>query len=292
MMLGLHTAIIMPFKKDKIDYNSLDKIISFQCQNGADGIILHGTTGEAPTITMEEFINSSHYVLEKWSQKLKITIGISQNSTADVLIKQNALKLRPYAFLVTPPSYSKPTQEGIFRHFDAVSKNTDIPIVVYNVPSRTVTDVLPETLKRIVDNSQNVIAIKDATGNFIRFSQEQFALQNNKNFTFLTGDDGTSIHFLLSGGHGIISVISNILPNLVKKIIELINQSRREEAFDIYFKMFNLINLLFVETNPVPVKYVMHKMGFCNLEYRLPMCEPSAKLMHEIDAELKKLNIV
>lgn len=292
MLGGLHTAIIMPFRKGEIDYESLDKIISFQYKNGTDGIILHGTTGEAPTITIEEFVESSHYVLEKWADKLKITIGISQNSTADVLKKQEALKLQPHAFLVTPPSYSKPTQEGIFRHFEAVSKNTNTPVVVYNVPSRTVSDVLPETLKRIVENLKNVVSVKDATGSFIRLSQEQFALRDNKNFTFLTGDDGTALHFLLSGGHGIISVASNIIPGTVKKMIELVNQNRKEEAFEVYFQMFNLINLLFVETNPTPVKYAMHKMGFCDLEYRLPMCEPTAKLMQDIDTELKKLNII
>ncbi|MDA0617494.1 MAG: 4-hydroxy-tetrahydrodipicolinate synthase [Proteobacteria bacterium] len=289
---GLYTAIITPFSNGKIDYHQLDKIIAFQHENGADGIVLHGTTGEAPTITFDEFVESSHYVLEKWASKLKIIIGISQNSTADILQKQNALKLQPYAFLVTPPSYSKPTQEGIYRHFEAVAKNTSVPIIVYNVPGRTVADVLPETLQRIVETLPNIIAIKDATGSFVRFSQEQFAMKSHKFFFFLTGDDGTSLHFLLSGGHGIVSVVSNIVPSSVKKMITLAQANKKDEAFAVYFEMFNLINLLFVESNPMPVKYAMHKMGLCELEYRLPMCKPSSKLMQEIDAELKKLNII
>ncbi len=289
---GLYTAIITPFSNGKINCVHLDKIISFQYENGADGIILHGTTGEAPTITFDEFVESSHYVLEKWTDKLKVIIGISQNSTADILQKQDALKLQPYAFLVTPPAYSKPTQEGIYRHFEAVAKNTSVPIIVYNVPGRTVSDVMPETLQRIVENLPNIVAIKDATGSFIRFSQEQFALQQHQNFSFLTGDDGTSLHFLLSGGHGVVSVVSNIIPKAVKKMIILAQENKRSEAFEVYFKIHHLINLLFVEANPMPVKYAMYKMGLCDLEYRLPMCEPSLKLTQEIDAELKKLDII
>jgi 4-hydroxy-tetrahydrodipicolinate synthase len=293
MIKGLHTAIIMPFTSGKIDYKKLEDIISFQRNNGVDGVILHGTTGEAPTITHEEFVESSNIVLENWSQKLHITIGISQNSTADVLKKQDSLKKKPHAFLVTPPSYSKPTQEGIFQHFEALSKNTTTPIIVYNVPGRTISDVMPNTLKRIVDNCQNVVGIKDATGSFPRFSEEQFALKDcGRNFSFLTGDDGTSIHFLLSGGHGIISVVSNILPETVKKMVNLIENNQKQEAFEVYFRIFNLIRLLFVESNPIPVKYAMYKMGFCNLEYRLPMCIPSKDLMQEIDTELKKLNLI
>jgi 4-hydroxy-tetrahydrodipicolinate synthase len=293
MIKGLHTAIIMPFANGKIDYKKLEDIILFQYNNGVDGIILHGTTGEAPTVTHEEFVESTNIILENWSQKLHITVGISQNSTADVLKKQDSLKKQPHAFLVTPPSYSKPTQEGIFLHFDALAKNTTTPIIVYNVPGRTISDVLPDTLKRIVDSCSNVIGIKDATGSFPRFSEEQFALKDSRrNFSFLTGDDGTSIHFLLSGGNGIVSVVSNILPETVKKMINLVENNQRQEAFEVYFGIFNLIRLLFVESNPIPVKYAMYKMGFCNLEYRLPMCKPNKNLMQDIDVELKKLNLI
>lgn len=293
MMHGLHTAIVMPFSNNTIDYQNLEKILDFQYQSGVDGVVLHGTTGEAPAISHHEFIESSHFVLKNWGKKLKITIGVSQNSTDDVLKKQDSLKDTPYAFLVTPPSYSKPSQEGIFQHFQKVACNTSAPIVVYNVPGRTISDVLPSTLKRIVESCNNVIAIKDATGSFSRFSEEQFALKDlNREFSFLTGDDGTALHFLLSGGNGIISVLSNFMPKDVLKMIDLAKKGMRNEAFALHFKFFDMINLLFAESNPMPVKYVMHKMGFCNLEYRLPMCEPSGNLMEKIDSELKKLSLV
>lgn len=292
MVLGLHTAIVMPFLNGKIDYKNLEKIIDFQHKSGVDGIVLNGTTGEAPTITDNEFVESANYVLEKWADKLHITIGISSNSAADLVKKESVLQIKPHAFLVTPPSYSKPSQEGIYRHFEALAKNTDVPIIVYNVPSRTVSDVLPETLKKLTENFKNIVGIKDATGSFPRFVAEQFLLKHNKNFSFLTGDDPTSLHFLLSGGHGIVSVVSNIVPNLVKKMIDLTLQNKKDEAFDILFKLFNITRLMFVETNPMPVKYAMYRMGFCSLEYRLPMCEPSKNLCLEIDEELKKLNLI
>lgn len=292
-MSEVHTALIMPFINGKIDYTNLEKLISFQHENGVDGIILHGTTGEAPTITHEEFVESSHQVLEKWKGKLHITIGISQGSTAEVLHKQNSLKIQPDFFLVTPPAYSKPSQEGIFRHFQAISQNSKTPIILYNVPGRTISDVQPQTLLRIATECENVVAIKDATGSFSRFSDQQFALRDfPREFKFFTGDDQTTPHFLLSGGNGVVSVVSNIIPREFKEIVELAGNGNVVECMPKYLKYFNLIRLLFVESNPMPVKYVMHKMGFCELEFRLPMCEPSAGLMNEIDAELVKLDLI
>jgi 4-hydroxy-tetrahydrodipicolinate synthase len=292
-MSEVHTALIMPFKNGKIDYANLEKLISFQHENGVDGIILHGTTGEAPTITHEEFVESSHQVLEKWKGKLHITIGISQGSTAEVLHKQNSLKIQPNFFLVTPPAYSKPSQEGIFRHFQAISQNSKTPIILYNVPGRTISDVQPQTLLRIASSCKNVVAIKDATGSFTRFSDQQFALRDfPREFKFFTGDDQTTPHFLLSGGNGVVSVVSNIIPSEFKEIVELAGNGHLAECMPKYLKYFNLIRLLFVESSPMPVKYVMHKMGFCELEFRLPMCEPSSNLMNEIDAELVKLGLI
>ncbi len=289
----LHTALVMPFKDGKIDYTNLDKLISFQHENGVDGIVLHGTTGEAPAVTHEEFVESSHRILEKWKGKLQITIGISQGSTADVLHKQNSLQIQPDFFLVTPPAYSKPTQEGIFRHFEAISKNSKTPIILYNVPGRTIADVQPHTLLRIASACKNIVAIKDATGSFARFSDQQFAFHNFESpFKFFTGDDQTTPHFILSGGNGVVSVVSNIIPREFKEIVELAGKGNLKDCMTKYMPYFNLIRLIFVESNPIPAKYVMHKMGFCELEYRLPMCEPSASLMKEIDAELANLGLV
>ena len=289
----LHTAIIMPFKNGKIDYISLEKIIEFQHKNGVDGIVLHGTTGEAPTITHSEFVESSHIVLEKWKKKMQITIGISQGSTADVIEKQNSLKIQPHFFLVTPPAYSKPSQEGIFQHFQAISKNSQVPIIVYNVPGRTISDIQPQTLLRIATEFQNVVAIKDATGSFSRFSEEQFAFHKfNRPFKFFTGDDQTMPHFLLSGGNGVISVVSNIFPKETKQLLQYCETFELKHLMEGYFKLFNLIRLLFKESNPMPVKYIMHKIGFCELEYRLPMCKPSNNLMAEIDEELIKIGLI
>ncbi len=291
--MELHTAIIMPFKDGKIDYTNLDRIIEFQYKNDIDGIILHGTTGESPTITHEEFIQSSEVVLQKWKGKLLITIGISQNSTSDVLLKQNSLKIQPDFFLVTPPSYSKPSQEGIFQHFKVIAHNSKVPILIYNVPSRTVADIQPQTLLRIASELPNIAGMKDATGSFARFSEEQYTFKNfRKPFLFLTGDDQTTPHFLMSGGHGVISVLSNIIPKEVKIICNLSATQSVILAFEHYMPFFNLIRLLFTESNPMPVKYVMYKMGFCELEYRLPMCTPSVELMKEIDEELLILGLI
>ncbi len=289
----VHTAIIMPFKDGKIDYTNLEKLISFQYENGVDGVILHGTTGEAPTVTHEEFVESAHRVLKNWKGKIQITIGISQGSTAEVLVKQNALEVQPDFFLVTPPAYSKPSQEGIFRHFQTISTNSKTPIILYNVPGRTIADVQPQTLLRIATECKNIVAIKDATGSFARLSDEQFAFRNfSSSFKFFTGDDQTTPHFVLSGGNGVVSVVSNIIPREFKTIVSLAESGDLKECMAKYLKYFNLIRLLFVESNPMPIKYAMHKLGFCELEYRLPICEPSATLMQEIDDELTNLGLL
>lgn len=290
---GVHTALIMPFKDGKIDYRNLEKLIESQHKSGIDGIVIHGTTGEAPTITDSEFAESCKFVLENWRSKLFITIGVSKNSTAEVLRKIDLLKDAPGAFLITPPAYSKPSQEGIFGHFEAICKHTNIPIILYNVPGRTISDIMPATLSKLVCSFNNIIAIKDATGSLARMSEEQYALHNvNKTIALLTGDDQTIPHFLLSGGNGVISVVSNCVPTEVKQMVNFLLNNKRNDAFAIYFKIFNLTRLLFTESNPMPAKYAMHKMGFCDLEYRLPMCKPSTNLMAEIDAELKILGLI
>jgi 4-hydroxy-tetrahydrodipicolinate synthase len=283
----------MPFKNGEIDYESLEKIIDFQHKNGVDGIILHGTTGEAPAIKREEFIESSELILKNWATKLNITIGVSKLATDDVLQTIDLLKTKPHNFLITPPAYSKPTQDGIFYHFEAIAKHTNVPIVLYNVPGRTISDIMPKTLEKLVNQFANIVGIKDATGSLARMSEEQFVLRNTqRNFAMLTGDDQTTPHFILSGGDGVISVISNCLPKEMVQMVKFLREGKKQEAFKIYFKMFNLIRLIFVESNPIPIKYVMHKMGYCELEYRLPMCKPSASLMAEIDNELKVLNLL
>ena len=294
---GTHTALVMPFKNGKIDYENLEKLIDFQHKNGVDGIILHGTTGEAPTVLDEEFVESSDFVLKNWANKMSITIGVSKISTAEVLKTIDSIKTKPHAFLITPPAYVKPTQDGIFYHFEAIANHTNTPIILYNVPGRTISDILPKTMLKLVEKFEHIVGMKDATGSLSRMSEEQFALWNVKhglkrNFAMLTGDDQTTPHFVLSGGDGVISVVSNCLPGETSQMVKLLRDGKRSEAFEIYFKMFNLIRLLFVEANPMPIKYVMHKMGFCNLEYRLPMCRPSEVLLKEIDDELKILGLV
>ncbi|MFT4968136.1 MAG: 4-hydroxy-tetrahydrodipicolinate synthase [Candidatus Deianiraeaceae bacterium] len=294
MITGVHTAIIMPFSSGKIDYDKLDQILTFQNNNGIDGIVLHGTTGESPTIMHEEFIESTNYVVKNWAERLHITVGVSNNSTDVVLKNCDRLTLQPHAFLVTPPSYSKPTQEGVFQHFKAIAQNTQVPIIAYNVPARTASDILPDTLLRMADELPNIVAIKDATSSFARLAQEQYLLRNIKrDFSLLTGDDITALHFLLSGGNGIISVVSNIVPAIVLKMLNLSSHgSNVKEAYDVYFQIYNLINLLFIESNPMPVKYAMYRMGLCKLEYRLPMCDPSKELMYNIDKELERLHLI
>lgn len=290
---GVHTALIMPFKDNKIDYHQLEKLVEFQYQNSIDGIVVHGTTGEAPTMTDSEFVESCNFILQNWQKKLHITIGVSKNSTADVLRKIDLLQHAPDALLITPPAYSKPTQEGILRHFEAICKHTKIPVILYNVPGRTVSDIMPQTFANLVSGFDNIVAIKDATGSLARMSEEQYVLRNIKRpFAMITGDDQITPHFMLSGGDGVISVISNCLPRETKQMVTLLLACEKEKAYAIYFKMFNLIRLLFVESNPIPIKYIMYKMGFCDLEYRLPMCQPSTSLMADIDVELKVLNLI
>lgn len=282
----------MPFANGKIDYTSLEKLIDFQYKNGVDGIVLHGTTGEAPMMTQNEFVESCEFVLKNWKEKFNITIGVGKISTAEVLKTIESLKTKPHNLLVTPPAYLKPTQEGIFQHFESIAKNTELPIILYNVPGRTVSDILPKTIVKLVEKFNNIVGIKDATGSFARMSEEQFELRNlQHSFSFLTGDDQTTPHFILSGGDGVISVVSNCMPKETVQMVKLLREGKRNEAFAMYFKMFNLIRLLFAEGNPIPIKYVMHKMGFCNLEYRLPMCRPSENLTQEIECELNILEL-
>ena len=270
MLKGSFVAIVTPmFEDGSIDYESLRKLIDFHCENNSDGIVIVGTSGESPTITFEEHTNLIKETIEYASKRLPIIAGTGANSTDEaIFLTESAKQLGADAALIVAPYYNKPPQEGLFEHFKKINDQVDIPQILYNVPSRTCSDIQNETVIKL-SKLENIIGIKDATGDLNRIKSLRSLVSDN--FLFFSGDDATSCEFLRLGGHGVISVTANIKPQEMNAICLLNAKGQFEEAASINIEISELHDILFVESNPIPVKYLLNKMGLINSGIRLPL---------------------
>lgn len=275
-MIG--TALITPFKKSKeIDFESFKKLINYQVDAGITHLIIAGTTGEGATLTDEELIELLKFG-KKYSKNAKIIAGCGSNSTkivTDKIEKLNKLNLDGY--LVVTPYYNKPTQIGLFEHYKEISKSTNKDIILYNVPGRTASQLLPETIEQIINSCKNVTAIKEASGS-VNFAMNMYEkLKKYKKFKLISGDDALTLPLISIGFSGVISVVSNEFPKSMLEIVKEALNGNYEKAKKIHYKLLNLMEANFIESNPIPVKYVMKKLGFCDGSMRLPMTELSKK---------------
>jgi 4-hydroxy-tetrahydrodipicolinate synthase len=284
---GLYTAIITPFKNNIIDIDALKKIIDFQIHGGVDGIVVCGTTGESPTLSHEEHKILIKISVEMAAGKIKIIAGTGSNSTAESIeFTRYAKSVGADACLVVAPYYNKPNAEGLYQHFAAIDK-CGLPIIIYNIPGRSVIDITDELITELA-KLKNIVGVKDATGDISRVAKLIALLPKNKDFSILSGEDLTAIGFNAMGGHGVISVTSNIKPKEIKEMQIKCQQNDFSEATNLQNKLVDLHQALFSQTNPIPVKYACYLAGLCENEIRLPLCEASKEVQDQLKSFLKK----
>ncbi len=287
---GVFTALITPFKNGKIDFLSLEKLVKFQISKGVNGFVINGTTAESPTLSGEE-VNEIFKKVKGWTGSLPLIVGTGTNSTSQTIENtQKAHLMGADAALVVVPYYNKPPQRGLELHFRAVAKSTKLPVILYNVPGRTITSLEPETVKKISIEA-NVIGIKEASGK-MDVAEKMINLLS-QSFLMLSGDDASYVEFLRVGGHGVISVASHIIPNQFVEWTALVKKHQFEQARIEIKKYEKLINLLFVEANPIPVKKALEFMGIIeSAECRLPLVELSEEYSEVLKEEMKRMGLL
>ena len=281
---GTGTALITPFNEDyNIDYDSLKRIISFQISNGADAIILLGTTGESPVISIEERRKIIDTGIQTAEGKTKIIVGTGTNDTRKVPeLNKIAEEYKADGLLIVNPYYNKGTQDSLVEHYKYISERTALPIMLYNVPSRTGMNLLPETIVKIHAECKNVVGVKEASGNISQIAQ-LFAIKPDS-LSVISGNDDQTLPIMALGGDGVVSVFSNPYPKEMKQLTGALLKGNMNDARKISNKYLSMMNLLFIETSPSPVKFVMSKMDLCKNIFRLPLApvnEKSEKLLLE-----------
>ncbi len=270
MFEGVFTALITPFRNGGIDYGALEKLVAFQIENGIDGVVPMGTTGESPTVSFEEHKEFIRRVVKLVNGRVKVIAGTGANSTEEAIwLSREAEEAGVDGVLQVNPYYNKPTQRGLIAHFESVAKSIRIPVVLYNIPGRTGVNFLPASVNELLNRVGNVVAMKEASGD-IQQMMELYELCGGR-LTLLSGDDNILLPFLSIGGKGVISVLSNLLPADVKKVVTLYNEGRIDEARKQFYRLLPLCRAMFLETNPIPVKAAMAMAGFCADGLRLPL---------------------
>ncbi|MDQ7772362.1 MAG: 4-hydroxy-tetrahydrodipicolinate synthase [Elusimicrobiales bacterium] len=287
---GCFTAIITPFKGDRPDLDALRRVVRFQIKNGADGLVPCGSTGEAATLSPEEYLEVIKAVVEEAKGRLPVMPGAGTNSTAksvEMVKKVSALGVD--GLLAIVPYYNKPTQEGMKAHFGEMARATRLPLVLYNIPGRTGVNMLPATALALAGEFSNIVGIKEASGNLDQVSE----IVNGapKGFAVMSGDDSLTLPMMSVGAKGAISVVSNIAPAQVSRMCGLFREGRADEAAEMHHRLFPLVKNLFVETNPIPVKYAVSLLGLCGPEPRLPLTPFPQKLRSGLRAAMVKAGI-
>ena len=285
MFKGSNVALITPFKNNELDVDSYVKLIHFHLKNGTNGLVPAGTTGESPTLSHKEHEQVIELCVKEVKGKVPIIAGTGSNSTDEAIsLTKHAEKAGADGALVVTPYYNKPTQEGLYQHYKAINDNTNLPIIIYNIPSRCVIDMSVDTMARLYE-LKNIAGVKDATGDLNRLDQSKKKL--GPEFIQLTGEDGLAYEFNKRGGVGIISVTANIAPKLcsdMQKYSKSKSDNEKNEANRIDQILQPLHKSLFIESNPAPVKYAAKILGLCDDEIRLPL----VKIKKETEEKVKK----
>ena len=283
MFKGSIVAIVTPFSGDKVDEKTLRKLVDFHIKNGTSAIVPCGTTGESATLTYEEHDRVIEICIEAAKGKIPIIAGTGSNSTQEaIMITKHAEKAGADASLQVAPYYNKPTQKGLYEHFKAIAESVKIPIILYNIASRTGVNIEPETIAKLARDCKNIVAVKEASGNLEQMLRIKALC--GKDFDLLSGDDALTLPVLSIGGTGVISVVANIVPRDVADLVSAFEKGDLKKAQSINFKLLPLTKSMFIETNPIPVKTAMGLMKLCEPDLRLPMC----LMFVENEAKLKK----
>ncbi|MGO9136805.1 MAG: 4-hydroxy-tetrahydrodipicolinate synthase [Syntrophales bacterium] len=290
MFSGAIVAIVTPFRKGKVDEKSLRELIEFQIKNGTNGIVPCGTTGESSTLSHEEHDRVIEITIDAVNKRIPVIAGTGSNSTDEALrLTRHAHEAGADGVLLVCPYYNRPTQEGLYQHFKIIAESVPIPVVPYNIPSRTGVNLLPETVARLAKIS-NIVGIKEASGS-LKQMQDVISLCGNK-FDVLSGDDFFTFPLLAIGGRGVISVVSNIVPADMAAMVDAFERGDIKKAQQMHHKLVPLIDALFIETNPVPVKAALSMMGKIAYDVRLPMCKMSDGNYEKLKGVMKSYGLV
>ncbi len=288
-LIGTGVALITPFKKDlSVDTEALKKIVEYQIDNGVDYLVVLGTTGEPATLNAEEKKLVIKTVIEANNGRLPLVIGIGGNNTTQVVADIKTTDLSAFtAILSVSPYYSKPTQEGIYQHFKAISEASTLPVILYNVPGRTASNMLPKTVLRLADDFKNIIGIKEAAGDLV---QAMKLIQNKpKDFLVISGDDMITLPMILAGGSGVISVIGEGYPKVFSEMVRLGLQKKVTDAYELHYKLADSIDLIFEQGNPGGIKEVFRLLGLCENTVRLPLVSVDDDLSERLKIAAKQV---
>ena len=290
---GSLVALVTPMmENDDIDYKSLESLIDWHIEQGTNGIVSVGTTGESATLDVKDHLDVIKHTVDYANSRIPIIAGTGANSTTEAieLTEESKKNGADYALIVTP-YYNKPNQNGLIKHYLKLADSVDIPQILYNVPSRTACDLLPSSVK-VLSEHKNIIGIKEAVNTDKRVNDLLDISKDNYDFMLFSGDDPTFLSMMQKGGNGVISVAANVVPNFISNICSLINNGKNEEAININNKLCNLYDLLFIESNPIPVKWMLYKMNFIQNSIRLPLVELNKKYQENVLNEMLKLELL
>ena len=280
--IGMGVALVTPFKNDfTVDVEALTRLVNFNIENGTNYLVINGTTGESATISKEEKELIIDTIVTVNNNRLPLILGVGGNNTLEVVKELKTRDLSHFdGILSVAPYYSKPTQEGFYQHYKAIAEATEKPIILYNVPGRTARNMEPSTTLRLAKDFKNIVAVKEAGNN----QQQYYTLLKDKpaDFLIISGDDDLALGVTLAGGSGVISVIGQAFPKEFSDMIQLGLEGKNKEAYEIHYKLMDIINLIFEENNPAGIKEVLSQLNICSNKVRLPLVSASENLHHKI----------
>jgi len=287
---GTGIALVTPFKSDKsVDVEALKKLVNYQIENGIDYLVVLGTTGEPATLNKEEKELVKQTVIKENKNKLPLVLGMGSNNTAALVDEINQTDFSEFdAILSVSPYYNKPTQQGIYEHFKIVSEASPIPVIIYNVPSRTASNIAVETTLKLANNCKNIMGIKEAAGDMVQAMR--LIKDKPNNFLVICGDDMIALPMTLAGGAGVISVIGQAIPKFFSQMIRLGLEGKTKEAYNLHYKIMQSIDLIFEEGNPTGIKALLNLYDICNSFVRLPLIAASQLLEEKLNALLSSNN--
>ena len=296
MFRGSIVAIVTPFsasggKNLVVDEQKLRDLIEFHIQNGTSGIVPCGTTGESATLSFDEHNRVIEITIEQVNRRIPVIAGTGSNSTEEaIMLTRHAARAGADASLQVSPYYNRPTQRGLYEHFRAIAESVDIPVILYNIASRTGVNIEPETIARLSRDCKNIIGVKEASGSLEQMSRIKKLC--GENFDLISGDDSLTLPVLGIGGTGVISVVANIVPKDVAALIAEFENGNIQNARALHYKLLPLIKAMFVETNPIPVKTAMGLLDMCGSDLRLPMCPISEENLEKLRKALKEYGLL
>lgn len=291
MIHGSIVAIVTPFKNGKVDIKSLQDLIEFQIENGTNGIVPCGTTGESPTLSHEEHEYVIEVTVKTVKKRIPVIAGTGSNSTDEAIrLTKFAERVGADAVLLVVPYYNKPTQEGLYLHFKHIASEVKIPIILYNIPGRSGVNMNPETIARLAKDCKNIIGVKEASGSLQQASNILYLC--GMDFILLSGEDTLNFPLLAIGGKGFITVTANVAPRDVAELYNSYVRGEFNQARELHYKLFPLNEAMFLETNPIPVKVALALMGKIQNEFRLPLCPMSAGNLEKLKTALKEYGLV